>query len=385
MTALRLILAFPFLLASAAADSRPAAPILEIQTEAGFLCERADCGRGPDKTAGYLKLTECLSKARSKKCMEIPKEHRMTCGGDSSFMSYASAARESFLSCGEYLLDSVEFFWELLKSAMEFSAAIISDPKAREGTADYFASIKNYLAIEFFKAYREEEGTKTERLLKAAAVLAGDSFSAMFSWIKNFIKGQYSSFVCFSGAAQAAILCSVAVGLAIPLPGGSLFSTLSAGLRTGQISAKATKLLKKTVDDSIGSLKRKKTSPLSGKRLKAAASRAYQDISQRILSASKSMPKSVQNEIAGLFSKSNAKAAQLRLESALRAAARSKNITAASLTVSMAGALTSYRIFLSKQTSEFVAKEVSDQITTAYVKGLFQGEESPLAAPSDAP
>ena len=387
MTALRFlsILLFLFVLAG----GKQVGAVSKSQTEAGFSVECTNCGRGPDQTENLVNLTECLNKMLSAECQNVPKEHRMTCEEDTSFRDYAKGAGQSLLSCGEYLMDSTEFLLELLWTAVKFSTDMVFDPEAGKEAAEYFSSIKNYLAIEFFKSYRSAKGTKTEKLLKTIADLAGDSLGSLLSWIKNFIHEQYSSFICYNGTAQTAILCSVVAGMAIPLPGGSVFSAISVGLKTGQLSLKTTNLLKKTVDSSMSGFKnnsiRSKGGRLSGKKLKSAADRAYRDISQRILSASKNMPKAVQNEVSLLFSKSNTPALKSKLKDAIRTTFQSGNISAAALVLTVAGALTSYRIFLSKQTTEFVTKEVADTMTTAYTKELLEEEQPPLSIPSTVP
>ena len=385
MKARRLMPLF-FFLAPAVFWPAGAAEASGHHTEAGFSFECPDCGRDSDQMAKSFKLAECLGKALSKECQEVPKKHRMACGGKAgSFADYTAAAGGSFLSCGEYLLDSAEFLLEIIWGALKFSAGLALDSEAREGAAGYLLSAKNYLAIEFFKAYREEKGGKAERLLKAAASLAGDSFDSMMAWVKNFVQRQYSSFMCYSGAAQTAIICSVAASLAIPLPGGSLFSAISAGLKTGRISAEAAKAAKKAAGASMSALNkgkavRLKGGSLSGKKLKALSSRIYQDASQRIRAASKNMPRSVQREVSRLFAESGSAAMRARLEGALKAAAKRKNISAAALAAAAAGALIPYRVFLSKETSALVAKEVSDQMSTAYVMELIEkeAEKKPL-------
>ena len=387
MTALHLLSALLFLFVLA--GGKQAGAVSPSQTEARFSIECAACGRGADQKTGLFNLTECLNKMLSKECQSVPKKHRMTCEEDSSFGDYAKSAGQSILSCGEYLMDSAEFLFELLWSAVKFSTAVVFDPNAGREVTEYFSSIKNYLAIEFFKSYRSAEGTKTEKFLKTIADLAGDYLGSFLSWIKNFIHEQYSSFMCYSGTAQTAILCSVVAGMAIPLPGGSVFSAISVGLKTGQLSLKTTNLLKKTVENSMRPFKnnsiRFKGNRLSGKKLKSAADRAYRDISRRILSASKNMPKAVQNEISTLFLQSNAQALKSKLKDAIKTTVQSGNISAATLTLTVAGALTSYRVFLSKQTTELVTKEVADTMTTTYVKELLEEEQHPLSIPSTVP
>ena len=95
----------------------------------------------------------------------------MTCEETDSLGDYAKSAGQSVLLCGEYLLDSADFLWELLQGVLKFSAASIFDSKMREKNAESLLSMKNYLAIEFYKAYRESEGTKAEKFLAAFAVL----------------------------------------------------------------------------------------------------------------------------------------------------------------------------------------------------------------------
>ena len=375
MRGFSLIFAFAAGLAPAGGWAGP--DLSEAQTEAGFAFECPGSGQCAGQAADSLKLTECFSRLLSKECRDVPKKHRMTCGRDGSLADYAQGAGQSVFSCGEYLLSSAEFLFELARGALQFSAAVAFDSEARGEAANYLSSAKNYLSIEFYRAWKEAEGTKAERLLKAAASLAGDSFSAMFSWLRQFVSEQHASFMCYSGSAQTAILCSVLAGLAIPVPGSSMFSSIAAGLKAGKLSSKTAKLLKKTVDNSMGAFRsgggaRFKGKALSGKGLKAASSRIYADMSQRLIQASKNMPKSVQKEVSELFSKANAKAIQLRLEGAARAAAKGSSLSSAAFLAAAAGALTSYRIYLSKDTAEFVTKEISDQMSTAYVGSLLE-------------
>ena len=355
-------------------------------TEAGFSVTCAGCGTDPDPKAQSLNnLTECL--AHLKECQDVPEEHRMTCEETDSLGDYAKSAGQSVLLCGEYLLDSADFLWELLQGVLKFSAASIFDSKMREKNAESLLSMKNYLAIEFYKAYRESEGTKAEKFLAAFADLGGDSWDALFSWIKNFIHEQAASFKCYKGTAQTAVLCSVAVGLMIPIPGSSFFSSLSLALKTGRLPLKTKNLLKQKTEEAMSAFKKNsgKRNPvrLSGAKLKSTADRVYRDMSSKILSASKDMPKSLQKEVARLFSQPEA--LKSKLEIAIKKTGG--NINSVTLTAALAGVLVSYRIaLLSKESAEFVIKEAADLLSTDYVdKLLAEGQRSDGQNPATYP
>ena len=355
--------------ASVSADGKEAAPPQSPHTEAGFSWTCAGCEANADEAAGgFHSVSECLA-LLEEECQEIPPKHRMTCEENSSFRDYAKKAGSSVLLCGEYLIESADFMLELVWSGLKFSAASIFDSQTREENAESLVSMKNYLAIEFLKTYREAEGTKAEKFLKTVADLGGDSLESLFSWIKNFVHEQFSSFKCYNGTAQTAVLCSVAAGLMIPLPGSSFFSSASLALKTGQLSAKTKNFLRKTAEDSLSALNKGggKKIRLSGEKLKLAANRVYRDMSSKILAASKDMPKNVQEEVSRLFAQKEV--FRSKLESAVKKTGG--NLNSITLTAAAAGALLSYRLtLLSKETVQFVTTEAADMMSTAYVEEL---------------
>ena len=95
------------------------------------------------------------------------------------------------------------------------------------------------------------------------------------------------------------------------------------------------------------------------------------------------MPKSLQKEVARLFSQPEA--LKSKLEIAIKKTGG--NINSVTLTAALAGVLVSYRIaLLSKESAEFVIKEAADLLSTDYVdKLLAEGQRSDGQNPATYP
>lgn len=215
---------FPFLCFSSEALKTSVSVQKETEASFSFKCDRCE------QSEISALDGNCLLKLQSKECQSLAEEERVVCGKDGDFRF--SETGTVIKNCLQKTLSSFLAVFDLLWYAVKYSSSLFLEPDKESHT-----SSKHYIAIEFYKIYREAKGSELERALKAASVIGGQAFSMVWNGAKTFLEREYNVFGCYKTSIKAEIICSFAVGLAIP--GGSAFSVAKLGI-------KGTKSLRKT-------------------------------------------------------------------------------------------------------------------------------------------
>ena len=341
----------------------------DTKTEAGFLegnC-RGDCTKNniiDNELKGITDYHQCLIKRNSKKCQEISEEERITCHPKGqSLTDYTKSGGQALISCIENLGYSFVFLFKLVLNAIQISTSMVIDSETRENTIGHFSSLKNYTIIEFYKAYEEAKGDKAERLLQAAMKIGGNAFNRIWAGVSNFYKEQNETFSCYSWPIQSGLICSMVLGFVVP--GGTIVNILKQGARGAKISLQATQKTKSVVKAAMENMKKKGTKALSATAIKKIAANLQSTIQNRILAPTTNISKNTRTELTQFFNRLNPKSLKSNIEKAMK----EKNLASPQFPTFITGVFMSNagRI-LSKESRQFIIKEIADVLATSYAK-----------------
>ena len=247
-----------------------------------------------------------------------------------------------------------------------------SDSQTRKQVKDNALSVKNYLAGEFYSAYEEAEGSQLDKMISSAQEVVGEGFSDLWQWISNFVSAQYKSFTCHNSAYQTGFLCSVLVGMLIPLPSGSLLSYVLLGLKGKKMSSESIKKVNQLVKNSMKNFQETHRR-LSDKQINVMSTHLSKDVSQHIVTALKSAPQSVQKELSHLVKKLDTQSLNRKVANTLKGTAKKGGITPSILVNSTVDAIISEMdLRLSTEATLFLTNEMSNLLLqTSYVDKLF--------------
>lgn len=348
-----------------------------IKTEAGFLeaCT-FNCKPG-DALKDMTDYHQCLAQRDSERCQKIPKEERMTCHieGNSS-IDYIKSGKQAITSCIENFGYSFVFLFQLAWKAIQVAASMITDSETRETTANYFSSVRNFTAIEFYKAYRDAEGGKLERLLAAVISVAGDALNRIWTNASHFYTNLTETFSCYNGPIQSGLICSMVLGYLIP--GGTVMNILTQAVRAGKISAQASKATHSLAKTALENVKRQGLKPLSSTEIRRIATSLPGTIRNRILAPTANIPEKVRTELTQFFNKLNPRS----LKSSIEAVIKEKNPGSPQFPTLVAGLFMSQAgVVLSKEGRQFITKEIADVVATAYAKADVRNSDFEYAIP----
>lgn len=350
-------------------------PLFDEKTEAGF---SINCNKGCSTESGIKNITdyhECLRKLNSSECQAVDKKQRITCEPeDTSLKSYVMEGVYTAISCVEFFGQSFAFLFKLLWSIVEFLGSLAVDTASREMSASYLSSVKNYVFIEFYKAYIKADGNELEKALQALYSVGGDNLNMFFSGISNFLEKQYDTFHCYNNVTRNGLVCSMLVG--VILPGGSLFNAIKVSRVAGQLVLQPAKDTKGLVDSFIkDSLKRPSVKVLSKKELQSLVSSFYNKINSRIIGSSKALSRKAQNEISVLFQKLDKNTIYSFMEKPFKEAIEQGRTSSSMFPTLISGLLIANAgVILSKESHQFLIKEVSDIVATIYVDEKMKNE-----------
>ena len=341
-------------------------PLLDEKTEAGF---STHCNKGCSIGNDIKNMTDyhqCLKKLNSSECQAVDKTQRMTCEPeDASLKSYVMEGVYTIFSCAEFFGQSFIFLFELLWSTIKFLGSLSVD--TGETSVSYLSSVKNYVFIEFYKAYREAEGSEMEKALQALYSVGGENLNMVFSGISNFLEKQYNAFHCYNDVTRNGLICSMLVG--VILPGGSLFNAIKVSRVAGQLALQPAKGTKGLIDSFIkNGLKGKSVKVLSKKELQSLMSSFYNKIQSRTIGSSKALSRKAQSEISALFQKLDKNALYSFMEKPFKEAIERGRANSSVFPTLMSDLLIANAgVILSKESHQFLVKEVSDILATTYV------------------
>ena len=250
---------------------------------------------------------------------------------------------------------------------------MIIDSETRDTASDYLASLKNYTVIEFYKAYAEAKGKKKERLLQAAMEVGGDAFNKIWAGVSHFYTDHIEIFNCYNNAIKSGLVCSMVLGFVIP--GGTIASILKQGTK---ISLQATKTTQSLAKAAMRNMKKKRVKALSPVEIKKIALDLQSTVRNRILTSTNNIPYKVRTELTQLLNKLNPKSFQSQLEKAIK----EKNPESPQFPTFVAGMLMSQTgILLSKESSQFIIKEITDTLATSYAKAHVRNSDFEYISP----
>lgn len=263
------------------------AGLLESQTEAGFISNCLNCKTNTENLYLSENQKTCLQLINSEECNHVPEKDRKTCLKDNT----ETVDTSSFLlQCLKETALSFKFIFDLLWYGLSSSTSWLLSSDKNIGKS----SAKNYLLIEFYKAYLTTKGSKTERAIKAAGIVGKESFNLLWSNISNFLVSEYKGFKCYSTRAQLSLGCVFVAGLLVPIPGASAVSILKTG-------AKATTKIIQPSKTGVNNLTRK----IQIDSLKSYTVSNFQTIQNNVLKRSKSLTERNKNQINLFFKNVN--------------------------------------------------------------------------------
>ena len=370
------LIVFPFIIWNPSSFTIVTTPN-NLKTEAGFI----EACTGNCKLSDVLKditdYHQCLTKRDSERCKKIPKEELMTCHMDGhSSIDYIKGGKQAIISCFENFGYSFVFLFKLAWSAIQVAADMITDSETRETTANYFSSVKNYSLIEFYKAYRDAEGGKIERLLEAVISVAGDALNRIWTSASNFYTNISETFSCYNGPIQSGLICSMVLGYLIP--GGTVMNILTQAIRAGKISAHASRATHSLAKTAIESVKRQAIKPLSSTEIRRIATSLSGTIRNRLLAPTANISQKARAELTQFLNKLNPRSLKFSIEKAMK----ENNPGSPQFPTLVAGIFMSQAgIVLSKEGRQFITKEIADVVATAYAKTDVRNSDFEYAIP----
>ena len=212
---------------------------LSIETEAGFSDVCLHCESKDPQFQLIQKSQKCLQIISQEECQNIPKEERKSC--TEKDQAKLTDTGSIIYQCIESALLSYKFIFDLLWHLIQSSKAwLFEDEKSSAGS-----SVKNYIFTEFYRAYRNADGNRLQRLLKAASAVGGDTFDLFWSSLKSFIAQEFTSFKCYKSSSQMSIGCAFL--LSYVAPGSGLAMILKKGVKTGAGVVKHSKTAAQTL------------------------------------------------------------------------------------------------------------------------------------------
>ncbi len=370
---IRVILLFSLFFSVFSIEAMPL--LFNEKTEAG---SSTNCDKGCSTENDIKDITdyhECLRKLNSDECQAVDKTQRITCEpADTSLQSYIMEGAYTAVSCVEFFGQSFAFLFKLLWSIVKFLGSLAVDTASREMSASYLSSVKNYVFIEFYKAYMKADGNQMEKALQALYSVGGDNLNMIFSGISDFLERQYDTFYCYNNVTRNGLICSMLVG--VILPGGSLFNAIKVSRVAGQLVLQPAKGTRGLVDSFIkDSLKGRSVKVLSKKELQSLISSFYNKMHSRIIGSSKSLSRKAQNEIAVFVQKLDKDALYSFMEKPFREAIEQGRTGSSVFPTLVSGLLIANAgVILSKESHQFLVKEVSDILATVYVDEKMRNE-----------
>ena len=348
-----------------------------LKTEAGFIENCTGNCKPNNALKDITDYHQCLAKRDSERCQKISKEERMTCHMEgSSSMDYIKSGKQAVISCIENFGYSFVFLFKLAWNAIQVAASMITDSETRETTANYFSSVKNYSVIEFYKAYRDAEGGKIERLLEAVMSVAGDALNRIWTRASHFYTNLTETFSCYNGPIQSGLICSMVLGYLIP--GGTVMNILTQAVRAGKISAQASKTTHSLAKTALENVKRQSIKPLSSAEIRRIATSLPGTIRNRLLASTANIPGKVRTELTQFLNKINPRSLKASVEKAMK----EKNPGSPQFPTLVAGIFMSQAgVILSKEGRQFITKEIADVVTTAYAKADIRNSDFEYAIP----
>ena len=194
------------------------------QTEAFFNPECSHCKSQSDFYQFVKEKRDCLKKINQEECKNIPKEEKRTCSEEDG-IHFSDMG--SFISkCVKDTVLSYQFVFNLLWFAVENSVTGLFN----SGEFNFIG--KNYISIEFYKAYNSSEGTLLEKALKASGLIAGSLLTSLWTAVTDFIHNEVTAFQCYKAYAQLSIACTFLTSLF--LPGSGVAIVLKTGAKTSR-------------------------------------------------------------------------------------------------------------------------------------------------------
>ena len=347
----------------------------DMETEAGFTGScRGDCVEGNMEDNELKNITnyhQCLAKHNSKTCKKVSKEERITCHREGhSSKDYIKSGSQAIISCLENFGYSFVFLFQLVWNAIQVSASMITDAETKQATGNYFSSLKNYTAIEFYKAYKEAKGEKIEKLLQAAINIGGDALNRIWNGATNFYTDLTDTFSCYNGPIQSGLVCSMVLGFIIP--GGTVINVLKLGARGAKVSLHATNKTHSLAKAAMENMKKKGIRSLPPTELKKIAADLQNTIRNRILKPTINIPQTARTELVQFLNKLNPKS----LKSSLEKAMKEKNPESPQFPTFVAGIFMSNAgVVLSKESRRFIIREIADTLATSYAKAHIRNSD----------
>ena len=207
---------------------------LPFETETSFPGVCTHCDSKDLQFQSIKEIQECLRNISQEECQSIPKEERENCTEEDNLKltdtgSIIYQCIESTLLSYTFIFD---FLWHLIQGARSW---IFEDEK----TATKSPS-KNYIFMEFYRAYRISEGSRLQRLIKAASLVGGQQFDLFWSALRDFIHKEFISFKCYKSSSQISIACTFL--LSYMIPGSGVAMVLKKGIKTGTEILKHSKM-----------------------------------------------------------------------------------------------------------------------------------------------
>ena len=264
---------------------------LTEETTAGWNPNCSHCKNQSRLLPFSTEKLECLQTISQKECKEIPAEEKRAC--DSSDEMKLSDTGSFLLKCVKDTVASYQFIFDLLWYGIKNSSSWLFESEQDTKSSPS----KNYISIEFYKAYQTSKGAKLERFLNAAKIVGKQTFMTIYSTVKNFLQTEYESFKCYNSISQFSLACVFAVSLLIPIPGSSLINVIKTGSKIG---SKTIKLPSPEVKNSLAKSIQLKTAT-NHIRLN------FDNFRANVLKKSKSLTKKQKAEILNFFKNNNNK------------------------------------------------------------------------------
>lgn len=240
-------------------------------TEAGpFHC--SEC----NNSSKLVQQGKCLNKISSEICQSVDPAHRIKCT-DSSISVFATTRTVGL--CIKKTAETLRFLFDLLVfSAVNSAKAIINISETSGLVSRHLSSIKNYFALELYKAYERASGTESQRRRKAFFEVGSTSLQGLWLGVGNLLRDEYKMFGCYDKPNQMAAVCSVILGFVVPTGGVYAAINLSAKLvgKSGKALVKQNRNQKR-IKNIIASYA-KKSKPISKTRLDKLSSGMYKNI-----------------------------------------------------------------------------------------------------------
>ena len=230
--ALKVFLLFLLFLQSSVVKANP--------TEASFNSVCSHCDSKDPKFESIKQNQQCLELLSQEACQSIPKEERKTCNKDDHLQLNDTAS--IIYKCLETTLLSYKFIFDFLWHIMLSAKSMLFDETDATHVAE--SSSKSYLFTEFYRAYRYAEGSRIERLLKAASAVGGHYFDLFWSSLQKVIENELVEFKCYKASSQVSLACSFLLGFVVP--GSGVAMLLKQGVKTGVKGFKLTKNMLKS-------------------------------------------------------------------------------------------------------------------------------------------